>query len=174
MDNYELYHHGIKGQKWGVRRYQNKDGSLTPLGRKTYGSRNNYERVKAKNAEASQQRVKQVKNVKNTIDSVDNALSKVDSVNRNVNALYKASKKHELANMTDEELIAGIESMAKAYEQKQKRSNLEDQYLAMKMSESRINNGKKYLSDVLDNTGTVLAIGSSALGIALAIKELRG
>jgi hypothetical protein len=31
---YELYHHGIKGQKWGVRRYQNKDGSLTPAGKK--------------------------------------------------------------------------------------------------------------------------------------------
>lgn len=33
---YELYHWGIKGMKWGIRRFQNKDGSLTPAGRKRY------------------------------------------------------------------------------------------------------------------------------------------
>ncbi len=33
----ELYHHGIKNQKWGERRYQNEDGSLTALGRIHYG-----------------------------------------------------------------------------------------------------------------------------------------
>lgn len=32
----ELHHHGIKGMRWGVRRFQNKDGSLTPAGKKRY------------------------------------------------------------------------------------------------------------------------------------------
>ena len=34
MDNNYLQHHGILGMKWGVRRYQNKDGSLTAAGKK--------------------------------------------------------------------------------------------------------------------------------------------
>lgn len=33
LRNDELYHHGIKGQRWGIRRYQNPDGSLTAEGK---------------------------------------------------------------------------------------------------------------------------------------------
>lgn len=39
LNNQELIHWGIKGQKWGVRRYQNPDGSLTPEGRKRYATK---------------------------------------------------------------------------------------------------------------------------------------
>ena len=44
----ELYHHGIKGQKWGVRRFQNKDGSLTPAGKKRYDEPNSHSDKKEK------------------------------------------------------------------------------------------------------------------------------
>ena len=36
-NSYELYHHGIKGQRWGIRRFQNADGSLKAAGKKRYG-----------------------------------------------------------------------------------------------------------------------------------------
>ena len=37
MSDYAIAHHGIKGQKWGIRRYQNADGSLTAEGMRRYG-----------------------------------------------------------------------------------------------------------------------------------------
>ena len=43
----ELYHHGIKGQKWGIRRFENPDGTLTEEGKKRYGTRQS--RIKANN-----------------------------------------------------------------------------------------------------------------------------
>ena len=46
MENNELTHWGIKGMKWGVRRYQNKNGSLTALGRKMRRNENSGESEK--------------------------------------------------------------------------------------------------------------------------------
>ena len=49
MEHLYLAHHGILGQKWGERKYQNKDGSLTPAGRLRYLKNNISDKIKLKN-----------------------------------------------------------------------------------------------------------------------------
>jgi uncharacterized protein (UPF0297 family) len=46
--NNELYHHGVKGQRWGIRRYQNPDGTLTAEGKKRYGTIENFNKAMKK------------------------------------------------------------------------------------------------------------------------------
>lgn len=58
-----LSHHGIKGQKWGVRRFQNKDGSLTNEGRSRY---------------RSAQRIRKAEKTRNDVDTIINKMSKDD------------------------------------------------------------------------------------------------
>ena len=48
--NSELYHYGVKGMKWGVRRYQNADGSLTEAGKKRVSKK--YEKLAKKTTKA--------------------------------------------------------------------------------------------------------------------------
>ena len=51
--NGELYHYGVPGMKWGIRRYQNKDGSLTTAGK---------QRVEKLTADLSDRRTKAATN----------------------------------------------------------------------------------------------------------------
>lgn len=61
MNSNELMHHGIHGMRWGVRRYQNKDGSLTAAGRKRINQLDSeYQRLTGKKLSKSSADVKKM------------------------------------------------------------------------------------------------------------------
>lgn len=101
MSNYyistdgELYHHGVKGQKWGVRRYQNLDGTLTAAGKKRNAKIDKrIDKIERKkkinkfNRAAGKIRVG-LEDKGNTIDTIDK-LMYVDRKANRINAQYDA------------------------------------------------------------------------------------
>lgn len=81
-----LYHHGIKGQKWGIRRYQNEDGSLTAAGQKRYSIKEAYK----KHSENEREYRNKLSNIlaKEDINAHDRKLLKY----RNANAVTRIAK----------------------------------------------------------------------------------
>ena len=166
MDYKYLEHAGIKGMKWGVRRYQNKDGTLTDAGRKRY------ERDKRENAGKKKgDKVGQAdpdrwvrEDISRTRKLTDETRNLTGELRRSNDAAMRNRSKTrmDLSNMTDQQMRNEIN-----------RAMLERQYNDM-FAPQKTNRGREYASAILETAGTVLAIGSSALGIALAIKELKG
>ena len=180
MYNNELYHHFVRGQKWGVRRYQNEDGSLTNAGQRRYArdarekefneydnSSGKYYKKSKKNGRTdlefdAKRYVKE--DAERTRRLVDSGRNLSGDLKRAVDTSTKNRKipKMDLASMTEQEMRSQIN-----------RAMLERQYNDI-FNPQKESKGREYASRTLETAGNVLAVTSSALGIALAIKELRG
>lgn len=166
MVNYDIEHSGIKGMKWGVRRYQNKDGSLTPAGQKRYDrdQRENAGKKKGnKVGQADPNRwVKEdMERTKKLTDASSHMTGELQKINdRSIKNRPKT--KMNLSDMSDKEMRERIN-----------RELLERQYNDM-FAPQKTSKGREYATKTLEVAGSALAVTSSALGIALAIKELRG
>ena len=88
MENTELCHWGIKGMKWGVRRYQNKDGSLTPAGQKRYNK--------------EMEKLKQEKKTLTNQARVKKKMVKMASLKKDVDDLKKNEKESEQPESKEE------------------------------------------------------------------------
>lgn len=151
--------HGTKGMHWGVRLYQNPDGSLTPLGRARYGSSQNYENAKRYKIQreknktiARNQKINDKLKKKYGIDQEDKSND------------IKVSTRKKAKDMSDEELRQRIN-----------RLRLEDDYNTWnkKVNPEVKSKGKKFREGFRDVAVDVLKNSSKAAGTALLTQWLK-
>lgn len=156
MELNELSHHGIKGMKWGVRRYQNEDGSLTPAGKKRRAALDaafdqNIKVGKDKAPISAAEKItKETQKALDNATQLSNTMSKLRRKNKNEDSIE---------NLTNEELQSAINRM-----------RLEDSY--RELSTKRIDAGRAKVSDILGMTGNAVGIIASTVGIIATIKKL--
>lgn len=169
MNETTLQHWGIKGMKWGVRRYQNKDGTLTAAGKKRmyremFDDESKDLKERKKYIASSDRWVREdLERSKKLADESTNMARNSKNLSDSIGRAANKKKSMDLSNMTDKEMRDQIN-----------RALLERQYADMFAEPTRVSRGTEYVSRTLDVAGNALAVTASALGIALAIKQLKG
>ena len=153
----ELYHHGVKGQKWGVRRYQYADGSLTPSGKKRYQNSKNVNTTKRIASTMSMQ-VKELANTARTqltgkqyVDAYlkkGTTLARIQTSQNFENfAFYATYKKHDMdeyMGLFGKNLTSRANAEAKRAEKEANISGNETDLAKAKELRKKANNTKVY------------------------------
>ena len=158
-----LYHAGVKGMKWGVRRYQNKDGTLTEAGKRRYAkdTAGMSEKNKKKYVTDPEKWVTEdTERTKRVADAGRNLTETLGNVSRRSSG--SKNTKMDLSKMTDQEMRNRIN-----------RELLERQYNDM-FAPQKVSKGKEFVSKLMSGLTATLGVTASALGVALAIRDLAG
>ena len=129
----DLQHHGIKGMKWGKRRFQNPDGSLTPAGIKRYrDDADNIERqLNGKKTTSVEDYQNAIKKTKATGEAIDSVRKFNDDSKKLKDPVMERRIRKDTQEMTDKEL-----------QQKVQRLNMEDNYTRMMMHREHLKQGE--------------------------------
>lgn len=153
LKNNDLCHHGIKGQKWYLRRYQNPDGSLTPAGKKRYAK----DKARAEN--------KELRRNEKTLKKLERTESKLQK--KELKAQIK-SELEEKALLDKKQKIFNSGDSKKMYENRHLFTNEEiNAFNARKRAEESIKPERKEKKTGLEKAETLVNNLSRATGTAI-------